>query len=307
LKGAVLNLQKLATIPNQQSSNHTKVNAVSVVYLIWIPYGIALFQRFLHSYKVFKSGYEHHLILLFNGVESEEATSPFHQFAAGENLVYTSYYKRTGQDLEAYFWIAPQLNTDYILFLNSFSELLAEDWLLKYMKAVTQVSNVGLIGASASYQSYSDTIYHENSWAWRRTQSTADNIKKYKLLIKAHLLYRVYFKPFPNPHIRTTGFFISKKLFLSISFNQPKNKMQAYRFESGRNGFTRQVLKRNLAVILMDKHGRVYPIPDWYGSQTFWTRNQENLLVSDNQTERFRKADDQERRVLTFRAWGVYE
>jgi hypothetical protein len=297
----------LSIIFKQQSSNPSTASAVSVVYLIWIPYGIALFRRFLHSYKVFNSGYEHHLVLLFNGVESDEAPLPFHEVALQENLVYTSYYKRTGQDLEAYFWIAPQLNTDYILFLNSFSELLAEDWLLKYMKAVTQVSNVGLIGATASYQSYSDTIYHENSWAWTRTGSIAENIRKYKLLIKANLLYRVYFKSFPNPHIRTTGFLIRKELFLSISFNQPKNKMQAYRFESGRNGFTRQVLKRNLAVVLMDKNGRVYAIPDWYGSETFWTGNQENLLISDNQTERFKKAGKPERRMLTFRAWGIYE
>ncbi len=37
---------------------------VSVVYLIWIPYGVELFRDFATSYKKYTSGFEHQLGLI---------------------------------------------------------------------------------------------------------------------------------------------------------------------------------------------------------------------------------------------------
>ncbi len=285
----------------------TTISTVAVVHLIWIPYGIGLFQQFISSYKAHASGYEHQLVLLFNGVENEAVAMPFHKCASQHNLEYSSYYKKGGQDLEAYFWIAPQIKTDYVFFLNSYSQLLSENWLLKYMNAVSCQHNFGVVSATASYQSYFTSMLHENSWRWGKDASLSANFKKYKLLVKAILLYPFYFKPFPNPHIRTTAFLINRKLFLSISFKKPSNKLQAYMFESGRNGFTMQLLKRDLAVSVIDKNGNLYAIPDWYKSQTFWNRKQENLLVSDNQTGKFQAAGKHGRKQMTYKAWGIYE
>ena len=94
---------------------------------------------------------------------------------------------------------------------------------------------------------------------------------------------------------------------MSIKLHIPKSKLQAYLIESGRNGLTGQVLKKNLQVMVMDKSGAYYPVSQWHESQTFWTGDQKNLLVSDNQTRKFGKANRPEQQRLTFKAWGRYE
>ena len=64
---------------------------VSVVYLIWIPHGVILFQDFVTSYKKYNSGFDHRLILLFNGVSSLNDTNPFHAIAKQFDLSYDSF------------------------------------------------------------------------------------------------------------------------------------------------------------------------------------------------------------------------
>ncbi|MEJ7768913.1 MAG: hypothetical protein WKF89_13945 [Chitinophagaceae bacterium] len=282
------------------------INKVAVVHLIWIPYGLSIFERFIASYKKYPSDYQHQLVLLFNGVVNQDATMPYHELADREGLVYTSYYKKEGQDLEAYFWLAPQLSEEFVLFLNSFSQLLAENWLSKYMQA-TVTSKKGVVCATGSNQSYYSSMLYENSWTWSKGKSLETNFKKYKLLIKTILLYRVLFKPFPNPHVRTTAFLINRQLFLSVRFTKPVNKFQAYLFESGRNGFTQQLLKKNMSIHVIDRDGMLYSMSEWYRSKTFWRGKQENLLVSDNQTTIYEVANESEKRRLTFKAWGVNE
>jgi hypothetical protein len=223
-------------------------------------------------------------------------------------LEYTAYYKKDGLDLAAYFWLAPQLKSDHLLFLNSYARLLADNWLLKYTSAMKEVpENMGAVCATGSYQSYYSTILGENSWRWNEAASFSHNFRKYKLLIKTNLLYRFYFNPFPNPHVRTNAFFINRDVFVSLDFNGAKTKLKAYLFENGKNSLTNQLLKSGRMVLVVDKHGRFYRIPQWYQSKTFWAGNQENLLVADNQTMNFIHADAGKRKELTFKAWGIYE
>ena len=73
-----------------------KQPSVAVIHLVWIPYGINLFQSFVLSYQTHASGYPHVLILLFNGVNSEEDTVAYHRYAKARGLEYISFYRRKG-------------------------------------------------------------------------------------------------------------------------------------------------------------------------------------------------------------------
>jgi hypothetical protein len=42
----------------------------------------------------------------------------------------------------------------------------------------------------------------------------------------------------------------------------------------------------------------------WHLSDTFWRRNQENLLVADNQTRKYESSDSPSREIYSLLAWG---
>jgi len=276
---------------------------VSVVYLIWVPYGVTLFQDFVISYKKHNSGSEHRLILLFNGVNDLNDTNPFHAVAKQFDLSYESFYKKNGLDLEAYFWLAKQFDSRYFLFLNSFSLILDNDWLLKLMKHMNS-SKAGIISPSGSYQSYYSTVFLNNSWRWDKSKSLKENYLKYKLLLKAIFYWRFLFPPFPDQHIRTNAFLITRKLFLSLRINSLKNKFMAYQLESGYKSMTRQIIEKGYDVLVVDKNGKAYKISEWNKANIFWKGNQEDLLIGDKQTEYYRSSNDATRNKLRQLAWG---
>jgi hypothetical protein len=282
------------------ASENTKV---SVVYLIWIPYGVELFRNFATSYKKFNPGLNHRLILLFNGVNTLEDINPFNEVAIFFGLNYESFCKQNGQDLEAYFWLAKQLNSSYFLFLNSFSLILDNNWLLKLMKNMDD-PKVGIVSPSGSYQSYYNTVFFYNSWKWDNIRSLKENFLKYKLLLKAFVYWRFLFPAFPNPHIRTNAFLIRGELFLNLRRNKLKNKFMTYRLESGFSSITRQLIKKGFQALVVDKNGKAYQIHEWNRPNIFWKGNQEDLLIADKQSEEYRLAPPTIKSKLKELAWG---
>lgn len=281
----------------------TKDYSITVVHLVWMPFGTGLFKQFVASYKGHDHGYEHKLVFLFNGVQRPEDTAPYHQIAREEGLVYKSFNKKDGWDLEVYKWITPEIDTPYILFLNSYSIILSDNWLRHLMEA-TRLPDSGIVGATGSWHSLFSMIRYETRLAWERNKTLVENFRKYKLLIKNFFLYRLWFPSFPNPHIRTNAFVISKELFVGLHLGPIKKKYDAYRWESGRNGFTRQIMKKGLRPLVVDKNGRIYDVQRWKESNTFWIDEQANLLISDNQTRKFLESDEEQRKFFTLMAWG---
>ncbi|MDF2188770.1 hypothetical protein [Paraflavitalea sp. CAU 1676] len=277
-------------------------HTVAVVHLIWVPFGPDLFISFIDSYVSHVSGYEHQLVLLFNGLNDERDATPYHEYATLKGVKYISVYKMKGQDLEAYKWVAGQLDTHYILFLNSYSVLLANNWLSLYMNAISK-RNVGLIGATASWQSYYEVILRQNRFNWSNAVSPAENFRRYKLLIKSHFYWRWLFPNFPNPHVRSNAFIMQREQFLNLRTKPFKNKFRAYLFESGRHSMTRQVIENGQEVYIIDNLGRQYPLNECKNANIFWSGQQENLLVSDNQTRLYEAAKESEKLSMFRLAW----
>jgi hypothetical protein len=83
-------------------------------------------------------------------------------------------------------------------------------------------------------------------------------------------------------------------------------KFSAYKFESGIEGMTNQVLRLGLRVLVVGRDGQGYPPELWHASNTYWQSRQENLLVADNQTDVYLTSDPAWAAELSFHAWGEF-
>lgn len=278
---------------------------LSVIHLVWLPYGIEHFKKFVNSYVDHAASYPHELIIAFNGTAFHHLDEPanYIEYLKTKNVSsYKTIYFDGGQDIEIYRKAAKQLRTEYVLFLNSYSEILADNWLLKYVQNFDK--SVGLIAATASLQSYYSSVFQKNTRTWETKKGLIYNFTKFKLFFKAYFYWRFLFKPFPNPHTRSNAFLVRRKEFLAMRTGAITSKFRAYLFENGRQSLTNYYLKLGMKVLVVDKNGNTFEPGKWKLSLTFWISKQENLLVSDNQAKLYNEADTAEKISMTKLAWG---
>jgi hypothetical protein len=274
---------------------------ICVVHLVWAPLGTGVVGRFLASYAAHRAGIGHDLVVTLNGIRSAEEQRQFESLFAAHRCQ-TFFLKGRRLDIPAYLATAQAFEHPYFCFLNSYSTILADDWLLKLYRFASR-DDVGVVGATASYESvYTDLLmdlYPKDALPrWKRALTP---------LVRPLLLlqYRRAFPAFPNPHIRTTGFMLKRKTFLGLKPVPVERKMDAHRFESGFESLTRQVVAAGLQPMLIGKDGQGYPVDDWGRSGTFWQNEQSNLLLADNRTESYTVADARLRQILSRLAWGA--
>lgn len=116
--------------------------------------------------------------------------------------------------------------------------------------------------------------------------------------------FLVGYPRFPNPHIRSNGFVIRRTLLLKLFPKVAPTKEAAYAFESGRDNLSVQVMRMGLRLALVDRYGRIYDPGQWPNSKTFRLGNQEDLMISDNQTRRFEEMSEPERATHVMMSWG---
>lgn len=230
-------------------------------------------ERFLDSYRCKPAGINHSLYVIFKGfehdVDLEKARVLF------SSVPHTPVFLADDSfDIGAYIEWANMIEEDLICVFNTASEILAPDWLRK-LAINLAIPNVGLVGATASYESLSEL------------NST--------------------FPAFPNTHIRSTAFMIDRGLFCSFTkCLKLANKIDAFHFESGSQSLTRQVLAIRKDVLLVGRNGRGYSPMFWADSGTFRQGMQKNLLVADNQTRNYLALPWNEKREFVMRTWGEY-
>lgn len=276
---------------------------VAVVYLSWLPYGIEHLQEFVRSYLMNPAGYPHKLVFLFNGLDHSQDVSHFRDCVSSALSDFEILELNDGMDIDAYFFAAKEIDADYILFLNTYSRFQSGEWLRKYMIAMSE--DTGVISATASCQSLYSTVFHDNKWSWESHKSFSENFRKFKLLLKATCYWRFLIAPFPNPHVRTNAFLVRRNDFLQLKRKTLNRKFDAYLFESGKQSLTRQLAAKGLKALVVGRDGTTYDMSRFEESRTFWTGEQENLLVSDNQTEMYKNADSSYRSHLNEIAWHL--
>lgn len=270
---------------------------IAVVHLIRRASGLAAFQAFLDSYLAHPAGVGHELVLLCKGFA---ATAEFADYA---RLVQGVPHTRIdvpedGFAFGSYRIALDQTQFDEYCFLHSYSVILASDWLAKLHDCLSQ-PNVGLVGATGSYEST-----YENLRAELRSIRGVFRRRRLRGLLRLGPMWWDY-PPFPNPTLRTNAFLGKRGLLRAVFPLRDRTKEESLRFESGRNSLTRQVRQRGLQVLVVDRDGRGYAPEEWPTSRTFRLQDQANLLVADNQTERYAQASADERRWLSLLAWGV--
>jgi hypothetical protein len=277
---------------------------VCAVHLVRASNGIDPLARFLHSYREHTAGIDHTLLVVLKGF-AQDSVPPEYEKLLGDVVHERMHVADRGFDITSYFKAAAAVSADSLCFLNSFSRILADGWLDKLHQALMR-PGVGVAGATGSWQG----VYRD----WRIVREIGDVIGRpawKQALLNLPLVARINlarhalsFPNFPNPHVRTNAFMIRRDTMLALHPSVTRTKSQAYRFESGKDGMTRQILRMGKTACVVGRNGRAYEIAEWKDSETFWIAKQANLLISDNQTRRYDEADARGRRAYNWFAWA---
>ena len=175
-----------------------------------------------------------------------------------------------------------------------------KNW-LKNLKNSIINPNVGLVGCTASFGSPKNLLFPKFL------------LSLYEILlfplrvIHRSVKYLIYFdfKYPPNPHLRTNAFIIKKKHFQNYfkRVQIPIKKKDALNIESGRFSLTNFIFDLGLEVIVVGKNGKSYKKNLWYESKTFYCCDQQNLMVSDNQTRHFYQLCLRSKLRVTYDTW----
>jgi hypothetical protein len=64
--------------------------------------------------------------------------------------------------------------------------------------------------------------------------------------------YGAFVPPYPNFHVRTNGFMMRREVLRQVRKPYLFDKMEAFKFESGNNGLTRQLQAKGYEIVCLD-------------------------------------------------------
>jgi hypothetical protein len=282
---------------------------------------------------------EHELVVCLKGDDEEE----LQEIRLLLEPIATRFFAQddTGYDIHAYLRTAKTVETDWFCGINTFSVINKSGWLEYLYKAACR-PNVGLVGATASYESRRATLAR---WIWYMTKlvdceplthlthdqfhyvtDALDNgfvvprfarlgrwlrlwgfeeepfRRRHLLLRRQDLINDPPFPDFPNPHVRSNGFMLKTAHLMRFARLGP-TKVDCYNFESGYKGLSATLAKEGLDLLLVGDQG-AFSVDDWSRSKTFRASEQEALLILDNQTESFHKMTPTIKELHRYFTWG---
>jgi hypothetical protein len=295
---------------------------IGVIHLVRRKNGIEPFKKFLDSYLEHPAGVPHDLVLIFKGFRGDRDIREYDELLKEipHKRLFTGDY---GFDVAPYFLAVKLLDYRYFCFLNSFSRILSEGWLAR-LRHWVGMDGVGLVGATGSYLSFATSNLERNHslsslgtlarlrWRIRHVFSEA-NLRLITLRASAWLLGTVglwapgrHFPTFPNYHIRTNAFMASRATLSLIRVWPMIFKLSAFLFESGHDSLTNQVIRLGLRPLVVTRDGNAYEKEQWHLSNTFRQAMQQDLLVADNQTHAYEKANGEGRIAMCRQVWGPF-
>jgi hypothetical protein len=312
---------------------------IAVVHLVWGPLGTIPLREFLASYRRHPAGVPHELVVIFNNVPERLRPELEAELRDVEHRLLST--PEPVQDLDAYAHAAVRLEHERLCFLNSYSSILAPDWLAMLDHALDQ-PRAGLVGATGSWASIHSAVLNafmlpnpyrravpKRSVAREQMRAIELELDAVRTLGGAAALppelpprtlsgsvvstlksfgpmpeQLVRFAPFPAYHVRTNAFMLDRSTFAALRMRPLVRKMDAYLLESGRASFTSQVRAMGLRTLVVASDGSFYDHDRWPASRTFWQDDQQGLLVADNQTRAYANGGFDRRRLLSAFAWG---
>ncbi|MET4036906.1 MULTISPECIES: hypothetical protein [unclassified Bradyrhizobium] len=296
---------------------------VGIIYLCRFAEGDRPVHRFLESYRGHPAGRDHDLTVVFKGFPDRETLARAQSLFAGVPINALEVDDQ-GFDVGSYVKAAKLVPNCRLLFLNTFSQILAHNWLEHFDRALDS-PEIGVVGATGSWAANTAGPEATMVFLVRRMLGLPAQLHQSvehvppdgdkartgrggaaRLYLAAPLDYAVRyyrFGRFPNPHLRTNAFMMERDRFLALDLPSFTSKSDTYGFESGRRSMTKQILTQGLQPAVVDRLGRVYRIPEWKLSSTFRVGEQDNLVVADNRTANFCEAGLAHRRYLEKLSW----
>jgi hypothetical protein len=136
---------------------------LGLVYLARATEGLAPVKRFAESYQTHASGADHSLVVICKGHRSDsEIDETRRQFGQPVEIISVS---DDGFDIGAYINAAQTLKYERLCFLNTFTEIAADNWLGILDRQLSQ-PGTGIAGATGSFESVRTTIDFVAKAAW---------------------------------------------------------------------------------------------------------------------------------------------
>jgi len=245
--------------------------------------------NFKNNYIRFKSGCSHHLVICFKLLDKNTIHVLKEKL---KDITYEEFIdpkKINDFDFGSYKRVAEKYPKNQILFLNSHSYPVCDGWL---SKLINYSNDQTFIGTSASNESILDSIKLK---------------KKYKILsyIFRKIYYKINFKNFPNPHIRTSSFLLNGKNLLDyMSDKNIFSKNDAWKIESGKNSLSNYFRDKNFDIYVINSDGDRFPQKDWKLSETYNYFNKSKSIISDKHTRKYDALDIEGKLVSRIKVWG---
>lgn len=265
------------------------MNKILVCYLFTCFDKHESISNFIKYYKKYTSGVSHNLLICFKMLKENDIFTIKNLIKNIDYIEFIDPNKFNDYDFGSYKRIS-ELNKDkLILFLNSHSYPVCNDWL---SKLTNNCDDHSLIGTSASYESILDSIKLK-----KKTKIISYFLKKFK--------FKKKFDSFPNPHIRTSSFLIKGQTFLDfIKDREIYNKTDAWEIESGRSSLTNYFKDKNYKIFVVNSDGKRFTENDWKFSETYCYSTQSKSIISDKHTRKYLSLSSDDRILSQLQVWG---
>ena len=101
---------------------------------------------------------------------------------------------------------------------------------------------------------------------------------------------------------------ISAKDFLNLKLSKRYKfkKKGTWINESGRNGMTNQLKKKNYKILIVNSDGEKFEQNSWVNSNTYALDNQSKLIISDKYSRIYENSSENEKKIIKKNVWGKY-
>ena len=247
------------------------------------------FINFLKHYKINTAGANHTLLICFKLLDKQKILFFRNLLKDIRYIEFIDPILFNDFDFGSYKRVSERYRSHTIFFLNSHSYPLKKNWLKKLLYHYKEKT---LIGTSASNESLLTSLKFKK-------------IHKIISFLIKFIRFKNKFKPFPNPHIRTSSFLIKGADFISFIKNKKITcKEDAWFIESGLGGLTNYFKRKNYNIFVINSDGLKFAESNWKLSETYNHLNQSKSLISDKHTRKYLKLSNQKRLFASYNSWG---
>jgi len=226
-----------------------------------------------------------------------------------------------GFDIGTHYYVASHFKCEVIVFMTATSRANVKNWDSFLLKKFRE-PDVGVVGCMQSSESLKSSymeiltvmikmkfhitlnkrdllILNARGMTLKKRKIQFSDNRITKLLVNLITFLTLYFykkeepfrflhhfPDFPNPHLRTTGFAIRRELFLSVFTESPKDKGDAFNYESGYGSLTRRCTTLGWKLLVVNMRGHYYNLEDT-NTQTLFRYTKGDSIVTDKESRRF--------------------